>query len=142
MKLAVLSIMLAIAASSAWAHDRNCKGMPLDKAKNLGCCGKGDAHTFADGSHFSQDGKGTWHYYVNGMDYPIVQHGSGESIPPLPSSDGCYTIWYRRLVGGGIFTNPQLEIPPGTSPEEVYFYCLEIPFTGSTETSFALRRLR
>ena len=46
-------------------------------------------------------------------------------IEPLPSADGCYTVWFRVWSDSGKFVPG--EIRAGTTPDEVRFYCLEIP---------------
>ena len=86
----------------------------------------GDAH-FADASQFYVDGDGFWHYLVAGADFLLVR-GVPENmtkIQPLPSAEGCYTVWFRVWSdSSGIFVPG--EIRPG-SPDEVRFYCPEIP---------------
>ena len=77
---------------------------------------------------FYEDRDGFWHYLVAGEDFRLVRGvpNNKNKIEPLPSQDGCYTVWFRvwsddkrTLVPG--------EIRHGMSPAEVRFYCLEIP---------------
>jgi hypothetical protein len=116
---------LALSAS-AEAHDLGCHGMPVPQAVKLGCCGAGDAH-FADASQFYEDADGFWHFLAAGEDLRIVR-GAPENmtkIEPLPSADGCYTVWFRVWSDSGKFVPG--EIRAGMTPDEVRFYCLEIP---------------
>jgi len=126
MRVAILAVALALSAS-AEAHDLDCHGMPVPDAKKLGCCGAGDAH-FGGTSQFYEDHDGFWHYLVAGEDFLLVR-GAPENmtkIQPLPSAEGCYTVWFRVWSdSSGIFVPG--EIRPGMSPDEVRFYCLEIP---------------
>ena len=46
-------------------------------------------------------------------------------ITLLPSADGCYTVWFRVWSDSGKFVPG--EIRAGMTPDEVRFYCLEIP---------------
>jgi hypothetical protein len=122
---AILTLSLALSAS-AEAHDLDCHGMPVPQAEKLGCCGAGDAH-FADASQFYEDQDGFWHFLAAGEDLRIVR-GSPQNmtkIEPLRSCDGCYTIWFRVWSDSGKFVPG--EIRAGMTPDEVRFYCLEIP---------------
>ena len=101
--------------------------MAVSAAEKMGCCGEGDAHTSVDGAEFSQDAGGHWYY----RGYP-VRTGGGSWLDPLPSADGCYTIWYRYRqpgVDGRYMPNPA-PIPSGGDPDDIRFYCIEIPMTG------------
>jgi hypothetical protein len=127
---AVCAAILAVAlapSGSAEAHDLDCHGMPISQAEKLGCCGAGDAH-FGEAWQFYESKDGFWHYLVAGEDFRLVRGvpNNKNKIEPLPSQDGCYTVWFRvwsddkkTLVPG--------EIRHGMSPAEVRFYCLEIP---------------
>ncbi|MBV8104646.1 MAG: hypothetical protein JO223_08490 [Hyphomicrobiales bacterium] len=122
---AILALALALSAS-AEAHDLDCRGMPVSQAEKLGCCGAGDAH-FAAASQFYEDEDGFWHFLVAGEDLRLVR-GTPENmtkIEPLPSADGCYTVWFRVWSDSGKFVPG--EIRAGMTPDEVRFYCLEIP---------------
>jgi hypothetical protein len=122
------SLALALALpGTAEAHDRDCHGMPISAATKLGCCGAGDAH-FGEVWQFYEDKDGFWHYLAAGEDFRLVRGvpNNMNKIEPLPSLDGCYTVWFRvwsddkrALVPG--------EIRHGMSAAEVRFYCLEIP---------------
>jgi hypothetical protein len=126
MRVAILAVALALSAN-AGAHDLDCHGIPVPRAEKLGCCGAGDGH-FGSTSQFYEDHDGFWHYLVAGQDFLLVR-GAPESmtkIQPLPSAEGCYTVWFRVWSdSSGIFVPG--EIRPGMSPDEVRFYCLEIP---------------
>ena len=127
MRVAILAVALALSAS-AGAHDLDCHGMPVPRAEKLGCCGSGpDAH-FGSTSQFYEDRDGFGTDLVAGQDFLLVR-GAPESmtkIQPLPSAEGCYTVWFRVWSdSSGIFVPG--EIRPGMSPDEVRFYCLEIP---------------
>jgi hypothetical protein len=119
------ALAAALIASPAIAHQVDCHGMPVGKAEKMGCCGAGDAHSYLDDTHFKEDDKGVWHFLSGGVDYPVT--GGSGPVKPLPSSDGCYTIWYRRNIQGRIQPDPEHDLPPGTSPDDVIFYCLELP---------------
>jgi hypothetical protein len=124
-RAAILALALALSAS-AEAHDVDCHGMAVSEAKKLGCCGAGDAH-FGVAWQFYEDRDGFWHYLVAGEDFRLVR-GVPENmnkIEPLPSMDGCYTVSFRVWNNSGIFVPG--EIRHGMSPDEVRFYCLEIP---------------
>jgi hypothetical protein len=58
---------------------------------------------------------------------------SGQPIEPLPSTDGCYTVWERSADETGQF-RPNYEIKAGLKPEDIHWYCFEIPLTGSKDT--------
>jgi hypothetical protein len=126
--VSVASLALALPLSEgAQAHDRDCHGMPVSDAIKLGCCGAGDAH-FGEAWQFYKDEVGFWHYLVAGEDFRLVRGvpNNMNKIEPLPSPDGCYTVWFRvwsddkeTLVPG--------EIRHGMSAAEVRFYCLEFP---------------
>jgi hypothetical protein len=103
--------------------------MAVDRAESLGCCGLGDGHSFADGSHFRQDSDGVWHYMVGESDYEIRQM-SGHPIAPLPSTDGCYTVWERSADEETGEFHPNRDIKAGLKPEDIHWYCFEIPLTG------------
>jgi hypothetical protein len=123
---AVCVVALAL-SGSAEAHDRDCHGMSVSEAKKLGCCGAGDAH-FGDAWQFYEDKDGFWHYLVAGEDFRLVR-GVPENmnkIEPLPSLDGCYTVWFRVWSDRQWVFVPG-EIRHGMSADEVRFYCLEIP---------------
>jgi hypothetical protein len=124
----VATLALALALSgTAEAHDRDCHGMPISEAKKLGCCGAGDPH-FGDARQFYEDKDGFWHYLVAGEDFRLVR-GVPENmnkIEPLPSLDGCYTVWFRVWSDRQWVFVPG-EIRHGMSADEVHFYCLEIP---------------
>jgi hypothetical protein len=120
-------LFFAASAAIAQAHDIDCKGMPVSTAEKMGCCGEGDAHTSADGVDFTQDKNGHWFY----RGYPVATHNGQSWIDPLPSTDGCWTIWYRyRKPNDGRFMPTPTEIPIGGNPDDVAFYCIEIPVTG------------
>jgi len=124
-RAAILALVFAL-SGSVKAHDLNCHGMPVPEAEKLGCCGAGDAH-FGNASQFYEDSDGFWHYLVAGEDFRLVR-GVPENmtkIEPLPSADGCYTVWFRVWSDSGKLVPG--EILPGMSPDEVRFYCLEIP---------------
>jgi hypothetical protein len=123
---AILALAVALSGSAA-AHDLDCHGMPVSEAKKLGCCGAGDAH-FGEAWQFYEGKDGFWHYLVAGEDFRLVRGvpNNMNKIEPLPSLDGCYTVWFRiwsddkkTLVPG--------EIRHGMSAAEVRFYCLELP---------------
>ena len=123
---AILALALAL-SGSAEAHDLDCHGMPISEATKLGCCGAGDAH-FGEAGQFYEDQDGLWHYLVVGEDFRLVRGVANNmnKLEPLPSLDGCYTVWFRvwrdakqALVPG--------EIRHGMSAAEVRFYYLEIP---------------
>jgi hypothetical protein len=123
----VTTLALALVLSgSAEAHDRDCHGMPISEAKKLGCCGAGDAH-FGEAWQFYEDKDGFWHYLVAGEDFRLVRGvpNNMNKIEPLPSLDGCYTVWFRVWSDSGFFVPG--EIRHGMSVYEVRFYCLEIP---------------
>jgi hypothetical protein len=130
MRRLLLYCALVFAPSLASAH-LDCHGMAINRAESLGCCGLGDGHSFADGSHFRQDSDGVWHYIVGESDYEIRQM-SGRPIEPLPSTDGCYTVWERSAEETGQF-HPNHDIPPGLKPEDIHWYCFEIPMAASEE---------
>jgi hypothetical protein len=65
---------------------------------------------------------------VGESDYEIRQM-SGRPIEPLPSTDGCYTVWERSGDETGQF-HPNREIKAGLKPEDIHWYCFEIPVTG------------
>jgi hypothetical protein len=74
--------------------------MPVPQAEKFGCCGAGDAH-FAQASQFYEDEDGFWHFLIAGEDFRLVR-GTPENITklePLPSADGCYTVWFRVWSG-------------------------------------------
>ena len=125
MRVAILAVALALSAS-AEAHDLDCHGMPVPEAKKLGCCGAGDAH-FGGTSQFYEDHDGFWHYLVAGEDFLLVR-GAPENmtqIRPLPSTDGCNWVWYRR-------NDPQTGTwPPDGSGtgSDLHFYCLRLVFS-------------
>jgi hypothetical protein len=127
---ALCAAILALAlghSGSAEAHDLDCHGMPISQATKLGCCGAGDAH-FGEPWQFYRDSKGFWHYLAAGQDFRLI-HGApinNDKIEPLPSQDGCYTIWYRVWSDSHWVFVPG-EIRPGMSAAEVSFYCLEMP---------------
>jgi hypothetical protein len=123
---AIVALALGL-SGSAEAHDLDCHGMPISEAKKLGCCGAGDAH-FGEAWQFYEGKDGFWHYLVAGEDFRLVRGvpNNMNKIEPLPSLDGCYTVWFRvwshdkeALVPG--------EIRHGMSAAEVRFYCLEVP---------------
>ena len=126
----VCAAILALAGAlsgSAKAHDLDCHGMPVSEAKKLGCCGAGDAH-FGEAWQFYEGKDGFWHYLAAGEDFRLVRGvpNNMNKLEPLPSLDGCYTVWFRvwsdakqALVQG--------EIRHGMSAAEVRFYCLELP---------------
>ena len=118
------TFVLLMMFGRAHAHDLDCRGMPVSEAEKQGCCGAGDAH-FSNAEHVRQDERGVWHYLLAGVDYPIV--GYGGPIQALPSYDGCYTLWYRVAGSDGRYLAENGEIRAGTKPEDVRFYCLEVP---------------
>jgi len=67
--------------------------------------------------------------FAGGYLHFLLVRGAPENmtkIQPLPSAEGCYTVWFRVWSdSSGIFVPG--EIRPGMSPDEVRFYCLEIP---------------
>ena len=130
MKRLLLCCGLVCVPSLAAAH-LDCHGMAVDRAEDLGCCGLADGHSFPDGSHFRQDSDGVWHYIVGESDYEIRQ-SSGQPIQPLPSADGCYTVWERSADETGQF-RPNHDIQAGLKPEDIHWYCFEIPMTASEE---------
>jgi hypothetical protein len=101
--------------------------MPVPQAEKLGCCAaSGHAH-FADASQFYKGQDGFSHFLAAGEDLRIVR-GTPENlikIEPLPSSDGCYTVWFRVWSDSGKFVPREIRL--GMTPDEVRFYCHEIP---------------
>ena len=69
---------------------------------------------------------------VGESDYEIRQM-YGQPIQPVPSTDGCYTVWERSADETGQFY-PNNDIKAGLKPEDIHWYCLEIPITGSEDT--------
>jgi hypothetical protein len=126
LKISGILVTLALAvgfASRAHAHDADCKGRPLPESVRALCCGPAEAHK-VDIRDLRQDGDGVWHIVVDGMDFPIV-HSQGPAIQPLPSTDGCNWVWYRR-------NDPKTGTwPPDGSGtgSDLHFYCLRLVFS-------------
>jgi hypothetical protein len=132
MRRLLLYCALVFAPSFASAH-LDCYGMAINRAESLGCCGLGDGHSFSEGSHFRKDSDGVWHYIVGESDYEIREM-SGQPIEPLPSIDGCYTVWERSANAVTGEFHPNHEIKAGLKPEDIHWYCLEIPMTASEDS--------
>jgi hypothetical protein len=122
----ILALVVAPSASVE-AHDLDCQGMPISEAKKLGCCGAGDAH-FGEAWQFYEGKDGFWHYLVAGEDFRLVRGvpNNMNKLEPLPSLDGCYTVWFRVWSDAKQALVPG-EIRHGMSAAEVRFYCLELP---------------
>jgi hypothetical protein len=132
MRRLLLCCALIFAPSVARAH-LDCHGMAIDRAENLGCCGVDDGHSFSDGSHFRKDSGGVWHYMIGESDYEIRQT-SEQPIEPLPSTDGCYTVWERSADEETGEFHPNGDIKAGLKSEDIHWYCLEIPMTASEDS--------
>lgn len=100
--------------------------------RTLDAAGVGDGHSFSDGSHFRKDSDGVWHCVVGDSDYKIRQ-SSGLPIEPLPSTDGCYTVWERSADQRTGEFHPNRETKAGLKPKDIHWYCLEIPMTASED---------
>jgi hypothetical protein len=75
--------------------------------------------------HFlSSEGRGA---RVAGEDFLLVRRAPENmtKIEPLPSADGCYTVWFRVWSDSSGILVPG-EIRSGMSQDEVRFYCLAI----------------
>lgn len=120
MRWVVAALLLLWVSSHARAHDLDCMGRPINAAVKESCCGKADAHQITFDKVY-EDSDGFWHVIFDDGDRKVVD-GDGRSIQPLPSTDGCNWVWYRR-------DDPRTGMWPADGSGTgslIRFYCLQI----------------
>ena len=106
--------------ASAYAHEVGCDGKPPTEVIKKSCCGDHDWLRLQPGM-WKQDGN-VYLVLLDGKWEPVVGH-DGELIQPLPSTDGCDYVWYRRQSDDGLWhDNESAHMGAGV----IHFFCLQL----------------
>jgi hypothetical protein len=117
----ICSSALVLALSHAGAHELGCDGKPPDAAIKASCCGDHDWARLQPGQ-WREEG-GVYSVLLDGAWNPVVYSYQGEPIKPLPSTDGCDYVWYRRQ-GSNAFWNDDDTAHVGLG--QIHFFCLQL----------------
>ena len=120
-RLLCSSALALLFASSALAHEVGCDGKPPTAAIKASCCGDHDWARLQPGQ-WREDG-GVYFVLLDGAWHPVVYSYHGDPIKPLPSTDGCDYVWYRRQGGNGYWNDDESAHAGGG---EIHFFCLQL----------------
>jgi hypothetical protein len=121
MRRLLWSSALALILSHACAHEIGCDGKPPAAAIKASCCGDHDWARLQPGQ-WREEG-GVYSVLLDGAWHPVLYSVAGEPIKPLPSTDGCDYVWYRRQ-GENTFWNDDETAHVGLG--EIHFFCLQL----------------
>lgn len=116
-----LLILAAVYASQVDAHDLGCDGKPPEAAIKASCCGDHDWARLQPGQ-WREDG-GVYSVLLDGKWEAVLYSSHGEPIKPLPSTDGCDYVWYRRQGADTYWTGDETaHLGSGV----IHFFCLQL----------------
>jgi hypothetical protein len=118
------SSALAMVLSHACAHEVGCVGCvgkPPNAVIKASCWGDHDWARLQPGQ-WREDG-GVYFVLLDGAWHPVLYSSQGEPIKPLPSTDGCDYVWYRRQ-GENAYWNDDETAHAGLG--EIRFFCLQL----------------
>lgn len=123
MRSLLCSSALAMVLSHACAHEVGCDGKPPVAAIKASCCGDHDWARLQPGQ-WREEG-GVYSVLLDGAWHQVLYSVAGEPIKPLPSTDGCDYVWYRRQ-GSNTFWNDDETAHAGLG--EIHFFCLQLSY--------------
>jgi hypothetical protein len=115
------SALAFLLASPAIAHDVGCDGKPPSAMIKASCCGDHDWARLQPGQ-WREEG-GVYSVLLDGAWHQVLYSVAGEPIKPLPSTDGCDYVWYRRQ-GANTYWNDDETAHAGLG--EIHFFCLQL----------------
>jgi hypothetical protein len=111
---------LLLSPPAALAHDVGCDGKPPTAEIKSSCCGDHDWLRLQPGM-WRQDGN-VYFVMIDGQWNPVVKY-DGSPMEPLPSTDGCDYVWFRRQsVDGRFHDDETAHVGVG----HIAFYCLQL----------------
>jgi hypothetical protein len=114
------SSALALVLSHACAHDLGCDGKPPDAAIKQSCCGDHDWLRLQAGM-WKQDGN-VYLVLIDSKWEPVVGYDN-KPIEPLPSTDGCDYVWFRRQGENGYWNDDETA---HAGSGVIHFFCLQL----------------
>jgi len=101
-------VLFVLWSTVSWGHDLGCDGKPVPADVKASCCGQADAHQI-NAADVREDSNGDFVVTIGSRSHVFKQ------TETLPSSDGCYLVWYSLEWR-------EKRATPGD------WYCLRIPF--------------
>lgn len=122
MRLAAIAVVgAALGGAPAFAHDIGCDGKPPSAAIKASCCGDHDWMRLQPGM-WKQDGR-VYFVLIDDEWRPVVSPRDDSPIEPIPSTDGCDYVWFRRQSADTIYHDDERA---HTATGQFHFYCLQL----------------
>lgn len=122
MRLTAIAVVgAALGGAPAFAHDIGCDGKPPSAAIKASCCGDHDWMRLQPGM-WKQDGR-IYFVMLDGKWEPVVDGHSNHPIEPLPSTDGCDYVWFRRQGENGYWNDDETA---HSGAGAIHFFCLQL----------------